>query len=97
MHTLDLFFTLFHTLPLHESHINTRFLNAELQANWHGIKPTKWLIKFNLTNTYQSISARSDFSFSKPETEIKILDTVQSISAHFFDSSVLCTPLTDSQ
>ena len=25
------------------------FLNVELQANWHGIKPTKWLIKFNLT------------------------------------------------
>ena len=38
-----------HTLPLHDSHLNTGFLNAELQANWHRIKPTKWLIKFNLT------------------------------------------------
>ena len=49
VHTFELFFTLSHTLPLHDSHLNTRFLNAELQANWHGIKPTKWLIKFNLT------------------------------------------------
>ena len=37
------------TLPLHDSHLNTGFLNAELQANWHVIKPTKWLIKFKLT------------------------------------------------
>ena len=36
---------------LHDCHLNTGFLNAELQANWHGIKPTKWLIKFNLTIT----------------------------------------------
>ena len=38
MHTLEFFFTLSHTLPLHDSHLNTEFLNAELQANWHGIK-----------------------------------------------------------
>ena len=49
VHTLELFFTLSHTLPLHDSYLNTRFLNVELQANWHGIKPTKWLINFNLT------------------------------------------------
>ena len=49
VHILELFFTLFHTLPLHNSHLNTGFLNAELQANWYGIKPTKWLIEFNLT------------------------------------------------
>ena len=48
LHTLEPFFTLSHTLPLHDSHLNTRFLNVKLQANWHGIKPTKWLIKFNL-------------------------------------------------
>ena len=52
LHTLELFFTLSHTLPLHDSHLNTGFLNAELQANWHGIKPTKWLIKFNLTDLF---------------------------------------------
>ena len=33
MHTSKLFFTLSHTLPLHDSHLNTWFLNAELQAN----------------------------------------------------------------
>ena len=49
LHTLELFFTLSHTLPLHDSHLNIGFLNAELQANWHEIKPKKWLIKFNLT------------------------------------------------
>ena len=49
VHTYELFFTLSHTLPLHDSHLNTGFLNAELQANWHRIKPKKWLIKFNLT------------------------------------------------
>ena len=49
VHTFELFFTLSHTLPLHDSHLNTGFLNVELQANLHGIKPKKWLIKFNLT------------------------------------------------
>ena len=33
LHTLDQFFTLSHTQPLHYSHLNTGFLNAELQAN----------------------------------------------------------------
>ena len=50
LHTLEFFFTLSHTLPLHDSYLNTGILNAKLQANWHGIKPTKWLIKFNLTH-----------------------------------------------
>ena len=51
VHTLELFFILSYTLPLHDSHLNTRFLNAELIANWHKINPTKWLINFNLTST----------------------------------------------
>ena len=41
--------TLSHTIPLHDSHLNTGFLSPKLQANWHEIKSTKWLIKFNLT------------------------------------------------
>ena len=49
VHILEHFFTLSHTLPLHDFHLNTGFLNVELQANWHRIKPTKWLIKFDLT------------------------------------------------
>ena len=31
-----------HTLPLHDSHLKYKQI-------WHGIKPTRWLIKFNLT------------------------------------------------
>ena len=31
LHTSWVFFTLFHTLPLHDSHLNTRFLNTELK------------------------------------------------------------------
>ena len=56
VHILKHFFTLSHTLPLHDSHLNARFLSAELQANWHGIKPTKWLIKFNLTIATEEIT-----------------------------------------
>ena len=33
LHNLEHFFTLSHTLPLHNSHLNTKFLHAELQAN----------------------------------------------------------------
>ena len=33
MHTLDQFFTHSHTQPLHYSHLNTGFLNVELQTN----------------------------------------------------------------
>ena len=49
LHNLEHFFTLSHSLPLQVSHLNTGLLSAELQVNWHGIKPTRWLIKFNLT------------------------------------------------
>ena len=49
LHTLEHFFTLSHSLSLQESHLNTRLLIVEIQANWHEIKPTRWLIKFNLT------------------------------------------------
>ena len=66
MHNLELFFTLSHILPLHDSHINTGFLSVELKANWHEIKPTKWLIKFYLTLTHEqfwtSLVTRDDFS-----------------------------------
>ena len=41
MHTLELFFTLSHPLPLHDSHLKTGFLNAELQANLARNKATK--------------------------------------------------------
>ena len=33
LHKLEHFFTLSHTLPLHDSHLNTKLLIAKLQAN----------------------------------------------------------------
>ena len=33
LHNLEQFFTLSHTLPLHDSHLNTGFLIAKIQAN----------------------------------------------------------------
>ena len=46
-HTLDQFFTLSHTQPLHYSHLNTKFLNTELQANLTQNKVNTQLNKFN--------------------------------------------------
>ena len=55
MHTLDQFFTLSHTQPLHYSHLNTRFLNTELQKNLARNKANTQLNKFNFTQ-YLDIS-----------------------------------------
>ena len=49
LHSLEHFFTLSHTLPLHNSHLNTGFLSAVLQVNLSRNKANTWLIKFNLT------------------------------------------------
>ena len=49
LHSLEHFFTLSHTPPLHDSHLNTGFLSAILQANMSRNKANTWLIKFNLT------------------------------------------------
>ena len=45
----DQIFTLSHTQPLHNFHLNTEFLIAELQANLEWNKANTWLNKFNLT------------------------------------------------
>ena len=50
LHSLEHFFTLSHTLPLHNSHLNTGFLSAVLQVNLSWNKANTWLIKFNLTD-----------------------------------------------
>ena len=49
MHTTWAFFTLSHILPLHNSHLNTGYLIAKLQANLVQNKANTWLNKFNLT------------------------------------------------
>ena len=54
LHTLDQIFTLSHTQPLHYSHLNTRFLNAELQANLAQNKGNTKLNKFNFTRVIRS-------------------------------------------
>ena len=48
LHSLEHFFTLSHTLSLHDSHLNTGLLIAKLLANLARNKATRWLIKFNL-------------------------------------------------
>ena len=58
-HTLE-FFTLSHIQPLHDSHLNTGYLIAELQANLVRNKANKWLNKFNLT---YGLNERNDIKF----------------------------------
>ena len=48
---LEFFFTLSHTQPLHNSHLNTRYLIAKIQENLTQNKTNTWLYKFNLTYT----------------------------------------------
>ena len=49
LHNLEYFFTLSHTLPLHDSHLNIGLLSTKLQANLSRNKANTWLIKFNFT------------------------------------------------
>ena len=51
MHTSWVFFTLSHTQPLHNSHINTWYLITKIQVNLAWNKANTWLNKFNLTST----------------------------------------------
>ena len=63
-HTLEIF-TLSHTRPLHDFHLNTWYLIAELQANLSRNKANTWLNKFNLKrgnyNTSQSSKKNEDW------------------------------------
>ena len=68
-HTLE-FFTLSHTQPLHDSHLNTAYLIAELQANLARNKSNTWLNKFNLTNLKQSDGFKFDFQIENEVQEI---------------------------
>ena len=53
LHTLDHFFTLSHSLPLQESHLNTGLLIAEIQANLARNKANKIVDK---NSTLQNIT-----------------------------------------
>ena len=50
LHTLELIFTLSHSLPLQESHLNTRLLIAEIQVNLARNKANKMVDKIQLYN-----------------------------------------------
>ena len=60
-HTLE-FFTLSHTKLLHDSHINTGYVIAEIQANLTRNKANTWLNKFNLTKKIEIIPGWPDAS-----------------------------------
>ena len=45
LHNLEHFFTLSHTLPLHDSYLNTGLLNAKIQANLARNKANKMVDK----------------------------------------------------
>ena len=45
LHNLEHFFTLSHTLPLHDSHLNTGLLIAKIQANLAWNKANKMIDK----------------------------------------------------
>ena len=63
VHTFEIF-TLSHTQSLHDSHLNIKYLIAELQANLAQNKANTWLNKFNLTrgnyNSSQSSKKNED-------------------------------------
>ena len=46
------FFTLSHTQPLYNFHLNIGYLIPEIQANLAQNKANTWLNKFNLTHTH---------------------------------------------
>ena len=50
LHKLDQFFRLSHTLPLHDSHLNTRLLIVKIQANLAQNKANKMVDKIQPYN-----------------------------------------------
>ena len=52
MHTLEHFFTLSHSLPLQESHLNTGLLIAEIQTNLARNKANKMVDKIQPYNWF---------------------------------------------
>ena len=52
LHTLEHFFTLSHSLPLQESHLNTGLLIAEIQANLARNKANKMVDKIQPYNIF---------------------------------------------
>ena len=68
LHNLEHFFTLFHSLPLHESHLNTELLIAKIQANLVRNKAKRWLTKFNFT------ISPFGYSMTKPYVRLNLIN-----------------------
>ena len=79
LHTLDQIFTLFHTQPIHYSHLNIGFLNVELQANLAQNKANTQLNKFNFTKFDNSLLKQLDLTF-------QVTKLIKLISIEYFIS-----------
>ena len=55
LHNLEQFFTLSHTLPLHDSHLNTGLLITKIQANLTRNKTNKMVDKIQPYNIYYKL------------------------------------------
>ena len=62
LHNLEHFFTLSHTLPLHDSHLNTGILIAKIQANLARNKANKMVYKIQSYNFHLSLHVLFLFS-----------------------------------
>ena len=75
LHNLEHFFTLFHSLPLHDSHPNTGLLIAKIQANLAWIKANKMVDKiqpYKVKNLSAALQAKINTLVNKLEyTNIK--------------------------
>ena len=80
LHNLEHFFTLFHSLPLHDSHPNTGLLIAKIQANLAWIKANKMVDKiqpYKVKNLSAALQAKINTLVNKLEyTNIKKTLTV---------------------
>ena len=57
---------------------------------WHGIKPIKWLIKFNLTKLYRLATKKfSDVELKREEISTKFNEANQTIGALRFENNFL--------
>ena len=67
LHTLEHFFTLSHSLPLQESHLNTRLLIAEIQANLTRNKANKLVDKIQPYNISRDSLKKRAWSLKKAD------------------------------
>ena len=61
LHNLEHFFTLFHTLPLNDSHLNTGLLIAKIQANLAWNKANKMVDKIQPYNMHIWTPTKLDY------------------------------------